>query len=155
MLAAPHHSAAWRMAFSLMPVTSAVRFGVHWRHVRRDLLEADGVLLDERMIEPVVFDHQVQDAVKQGDVAAGLDGQEQIAGARQRCDARIDDDDLAAVLAACQTYSVVIGAHSPTFAPLIQTTSALGMSDHGLAARSMPKAFLLPAAALTMHRRPL
>ena len=41
------------------------------------------------------------------------------------------------------------------FEPLIQTTSALGMSDQGLAPRSMPKAFLLAAAALTMQSRPL
>jgi len=49
----------------------------------------------------------------------------------------------------------VIGAHSATLAPLIQTTSAFGMSDHGFAARSTPKAFLLPAPALTMQSRPL
>jgi hypothetical protein len=50
---------------------------------------------------------------------------------------------------------VVIGAHSATLAPLTQTTSAPGMSDQGLAARSIPKAILLAAAALTMHSRPL
>jgi len=44
---------------------------------------------------------------------------------------------------------------SATFAPLIHTTSAPRMSDQGLAARSIPKAFLFPAPALTMHRRPL
>jgi hypothetical protein len=49
----------------------------------------------------------------------------------------------------------VIGAHSATLAPLIQTTSARGMSTHGLAARSMPNASLLAAAALTMQSRPL
>ena len=54
---------------------------------------------NEVVIEPVVLDHQVQDAVEQGDVAAGLDGQEQVAGARRGRDARIDHDDLRAVLA--------------------------------------------------------
>jgi len=44
-----------------------------------------------------------------------------------------------------------MGAQSPMFAPLIQTTSALRISDQGLAARSMPKAFLFAAAALTMQ----
>ena len=47
-----------------------------------DLLEADGVFLDEGVIEPVVLDHQVEDAVEQGDVAARLDGQEEVAGPR-------------------------------------------------------------------------
>ena len=78
-----------------MPVTSAVRRGVHSLHVLGDRLEADGVLLDEVVVEPVVLDHQVQDAVEQRDVAARLDRQEQVAGAGDRRDARIDDDDLA------------------------------------------------------------
>ena len=82
-----------------MPVTSAVRRGVHSLDVLGDLVEADRVLADEVVIEPVVLDHQVQDAVEQGDVAARFDGQEQVAGPRQRRDARIDDDDLGAVLA--------------------------------------------------------
>ncbi len=64
-----------------------------------DLVETDGVFRDEIVIEPVVLDHQVEDAVEQGDVAARLDGQEQIAGAGDRRDARIDDDDTGAVLA--------------------------------------------------------
>src|SRR5215472_8189667 len=61
-----------------------------------DLLESRGMFLDEIMIEPIVLDHQMEDAVEQGDVAAGLDGQEQIAGAGNRRDARIDDDDARA-----------------------------------------------------------
>ena len=64
-----------------------------------DRLEADRVLLNELVIEPIVFDHQVQNAVEERDVAAGLDRQKQIAGAGDRRDARIDDDDLRAVLA--------------------------------------------------------
>ncbi len=39
-------------------------------------------------------------------------------------------------------YSVVIGAHSATFAPVTNTTWAFGMSDHGFGERSMPKAIL-------------
>ena len=98
-MAVPHHSAAWRIARSAMPVTSAVRCGVHACTCSATCLEADGVLRDEVVVEPVVLDHQVQDAVEQRDVAAGLDRQEQVAGARERRDARIDDDDLGAVLA--------------------------------------------------------
>ena len=52
--------------------------------------------VDEVVVEPVVLDHQVQDAVEQGGVAARLDRQEQVAGAGERRDARIDDDDLRA-----------------------------------------------------------
>ena len=44
VLAVPHHSAAWRMAASAMPVTSAVRRGVHSLDVLGHLLEADRVL---------------------------------------------------------------------------------------------------------------
>ena len=51
------------------------------------------------VIEPVVLDHQVQDAVEERRVASRLDRQEQVAGPRNRCDARIDDDDLGALLA--------------------------------------------------------
>ena len=93
----PHHSAAWRMARSAMPVTSrrAARRPLanmlgHGRRTRRVWL------VDELVIEPVVLDHQMQDAVEQRHVAARLDRQEQIAGARDRRDARIDDDDLRA-----------------------------------------------------------
>ena len=68
-------------------------------HVLGDRVEADRVVVDERVIEPVVLDHQVQDAVEERGVAARLDRQEQIAGPRDRRDARIDDDDLRPVLA--------------------------------------------------------
>ena len=50
---------------------------------------------------------------------------------------------------------MVIGEHSATFEPATQMTWLPTMSAHGLVVRSMPKAFLLAAPALTMHRRPL
>ena len=84
VFAVPHHSAAWRIAFSAMPVTSAVFRGVHSLTVLGHLLEADRVVADEVVIEPVVLDHQVQDAGEQGGVAARLDRQEQVAGAGER-----------------------------------------------------------------------
>lgn len=49
-----------------------------------DGFKADGVLLDELMIEPIVFDHQVQDAVEESRVAAGLDRQEEVARSGDR-----------------------------------------------------------------------
>ena len=84
---------------SAMPVTSAVRRGVQSWTCSATFSKPTVCSRDEIVIEPVVLDHQVQDAVEQRDVAAGLDGQEQIAGAGDRRDARIDDDDLRAVLA--------------------------------------------------------
>ena len=64
-----------------------------------DGIEPDRVVLDERMIEPVVLDHQVQDAVEERRVASRLDRQEQVAGPRNRRDARIHDHDLGPLLA--------------------------------------------------------
>ena len=100
VFAVPHHSAAWRIEL----LGDAGDFGRLAAASTRctcsaTCVEADRVLLDELVIEPVVLDHQVQDAVEQRDVAARLDRQEQIAGAGDRRDARIDDDDLRAVLA--------------------------------------------------------
>ena len=60
----------------------------------RHLVETDGVLADEIVVEPVVFDHQVQDAVEQGDVAAGFHGEVEIAVRHGGGDARIDHDDF-------------------------------------------------------------
>jgi hypothetical protein len=55
----------------------------------------------------------------------------------------------------CQRYLLRTGKVSAQFAPAIKRTSASGMSLQGFAARSMPKALLLPAAAETMQSRPL
>ncbi len=95
----PHHSAACRI--------DALGDARHFRRAPRrpvvdmlgDLLETRGVRGDEIVVEPVVLDHQVQDAIEQRDVAAGLDRQEQVAGASDGRDARIDDDDARPVLA--------------------------------------------------------
>ena len=64
-----------------------------------DCFEADCVFLDKVVIKPAVLDHQVKDAVEQSNVAARLDRQKEIAGSRDWCDARINDDDLCPVLA--------------------------------------------------------
>ena len=50
---------------------------------------------------------------------------------------------------------MVIGAHSATLAPATSTTSALGMSLHGFAARSKPSIRFAAAAAGAMPIRPL
>jgi hypothetical protein len=44
-----------------------------------------------------------------------------------------------------------MGKVSATFDPATHTTSARGMSLHGLEARSMPSAFLFPVPADTMQ----
>src|SRR2546425_1081770 len=61
-------------------------------HVIGDRLKARCVIFDESVIEPIVFDHQMQDSIEKRYVAPWLDWQEEIAGARDRSDARIDDD---------------------------------------------------------------
>ena len=63
------------------------------------LLEPDGVRVDERVVEPVALDHDLQHAGEEGGVAARLHRQIQVAGPRRRRDARILDDDLRALLA--------------------------------------------------------
>jgi hypothetical protein len=68
-------------------------------HRRSNLVKADGGVVDEIVVEPIVFDHQMQNAVEERDIAPGLDRQKEIARARDRRDARINDDDLRAVLA--------------------------------------------------------
>ena len=55
----------------------------------------------------------------------------------------------------CQRNLLSTGKVSAQFDPAINKTSARGISLHGFAARSMPKALLFPAAAETMHNRPL
>ena len=47
------------------------------------------------------------------------------------------------------------GKHSAMFVPATTMTSVSSRSAQGLPARSMPNAFLLAAAAETMHSRPL
>ena len=64
-----------------------------------DLIEANGVRLDEVAVDPAAIDHHVEHAGEQRGVASGLHGQEQVARARERRNARILDDDLCALLA--------------------------------------------------------
>jgi hypothetical protein len=80
-------------------VTLAVRAQRPLRAVLGDLLEADVCVVDERVIDPVALDHDLQHAGEQRRVAARLHRQIEIAGARDRRDARILDDDLRALLA--------------------------------------------------------
>jgi hypothetical protein len=68
-------------------------------HARRQRVKADGVFLDELVIEPVPFDHEVQDAIEKGHIPSGFDRQKQITRPRNRCDTWIDDDDLRTIFA--------------------------------------------------------
>src|SRR5947207_4647465 len=67
-------------------------------HVFGHRIKAYRVRIDEAVIEPVVFDHQVQNAVEQSDIAPGLDRQKQVTRSCNWSDSRIDDDNLRAVL---------------------------------------------------------
>ena len=61
--------------------------------------------------------------------------------------ARVDHDQPGAAVAGRPEYCMTTGKHSATFEPATRMTSDSNMSAHGLPARSMPKAFLLAAAA--------
>ena len=105
------------------------------------------------MVQPIVLDHQVQNAVEERDIAPWLNGQKQITGAGNRRNARIDDDDLRAVFSRLPD---VVRSDRRALSDVGSTDPdhlALSMSIHGFAARSMPKAFLL-AAARAHHAEP-
>src|SRR6185503_10868156 len=68
-------------------------------HVFNDVFESDRLIVYESVVEPIVFDHQVEDAVEQRNVTPGLDRKKQITRASDWRDPRIDDDDLCSVLA--------------------------------------------------------
>ena len=99
VFAVPHHSAAC--------IKRPLRHAGDLRGPRQrpltavlgDLLESDRVRVDERVIEPVALDHDLQHAGKQRRVAPRLHRQIEIAGPGRRRDARILDDDLRALLA--------------------------------------------------------
>ena len=61
-------------------------------------VKPDRVLFDELAVEHVVLDDEMEYSVEERDVAPRLDGQEEIARARNRRDPRVDDDDLRASL---------------------------------------------------------
>ena len=68
-------------------------------HRRRGFVEAARVVVDEFVVKPVMLDELVQDRAVERGIAARPDRQMQIGGARDRSQARIDDDELRAVVA--------------------------------------------------------
>src|SRR5262249_2394927 len=60
--------------------------------------ESNRLLIDEVVVEPVIFDHQMQNSIEESNVSSRFDRQEQVTSASNRCNARIDDDDFRAVL---------------------------------------------------------
>ena len=66
---------------------------------RGGLVEADGVGVDELVVEPVVADQLVQHGAEQRRVGARPDAEEQVGGAGQRHDAWVLDDQLGAAVA--------------------------------------------------------
>ncbi len=67
--------------------------------ILRDLLEADRMRVDERVIEPVVLNHDLQHACKEGRVTSRLHRQVQIASPSGGRDPRILNNDPGALLA--------------------------------------------------------
>ena len=65
---------------------------------RLDGVPAGGMRGDELAVDPAALDHHVEHAVEHADVAAGAHRDEEIGGARDRRHARIEHDQLRAVL---------------------------------------------------------
>jgi hypothetical protein len=104
--------------------------------------------------EPAALDH-VEHAVQERRIGPGPERDEHIGCAGDRGLAWIEDHELRLAIATGPHVVRHHRKHSATLAPAIRITSVSRMSDQGLAARSIPNAFLLAAAALTMHSRPL
>src|SRR6185369_15485258 len=68
-------------------------------HVFGDAFESHGLFVYEAVVEPIVFDHQMKDAVEQRYVTARLDRKKQVTRAGDWRDSRIDGDDLCSVFA--------------------------------------------------------
>src|SRR6185369_1679792 len=68
-------------------------------HGGADIVEANRMLANEVVVEPVVFDHQMENPVEQRRVAPWFDGQEQVTGSSYGRQAGIHDDHLGAVFA--------------------------------------------------------
>ena len=112
-------------------------------------------VLNKLAVDPAALDQDVQHAIEDTDVAAGTNWNKQVRIARNRRHARIEDDQLAAILA---SLPQVVSGDRRTFGDVRsrrRMTLAFGMSLHGLALRSMPKTFFDAAPAETMQSRPL
>lgn len=97
--------------------------------------ETHSVFADEFVVQPIVFDHQVQDAVEERDVASRFDWQKEVAGAGNRSDARIDDDDLGPILA--RLPNIVLIRKKPNSAERRMSVNSGGLSAQ--AGEMLPK----------------
>ena len=82
-----------------MPQSCATSLGAKSRTRGAQRVEAGGVGGDVGGIDPALPQHQVQQAVEQGDVGAGQDLQVQVGGLGGLGAPRVDDDDFIAGLA--------------------------------------------------------
>ena len=107
------------------------------------------------MVEPVILDHQVEDARIERGVAARLDGQDQVAGPGEGSDSRVDIDDFRPVLAGLPD---VAGGDRSTLGDIRQPDpDQVGEWDvrHRVAGPVDPERLLVSHPALTMQSRPL
>ena len=86
------------MALSVTPVISAVLAGGPLLHIFRNFVEPDGVLFDEVAVDPMVIDHEFEDAGKERHVATGFHRKKQVTGSGNRSEARILHDDFRPLL---------------------------------------------------------
>src|SRR5271165_3463423 len=65
----------------------------------RQFVKTDRVVLNERMNDPIVFYHQVEDAVEQSDISPRLYRKEKVTGPPDWSNSGIDDNNFGAALA--------------------------------------------------------
>jgi hypothetical protein len=125
-LAVPHHSAAWRISRSGMPVTSAVGAGVQVATCSATLSKPTvNCSMKGRSIHPfsiIRWSTPLKRAMSRPGLTGRNRSQVRASGVMRGSTTMI----RAPFSRACQTYSVVIGAHSATLAPLIQIKLGLG-----------------------------
>ncbi len=81
-------------------------------HQLANLVEVVRVVGDEFFVNPTALDQHMQNAVREGAVAARANRQEEVCRARDGRDARVDDDDFRAVVAGAPD---VVGEDRETF----------------------------------------
>src|ERR1700730_9712135 len=98
-LAVPHQSAAWRMPLfcNSRDLCGLLRSPI--LDAGRHVVKTDRVVLDERMIDPIVFYHQIEDAVEQSDISPWLDRKEKVTGPPNWSNSGVDNNNFGAVLA--------------------------------------------------------
>ena len=128
----PHISAASSILAAGTPVMPAAHAAVISATAAAASSKWSGVGVDEVVVEPVAFDEDVQDAPNSAESVPGRTGRNRSAVRARGTTRGSWTISLAPRSRARQMWLVVIGKVSATFEPATHTTSASGMSLHGL-----------------------